>query len=96
MRISAVVGAFLFVSMVSLSAMAEGEQSPIAETKQAVKDGARAVGQTARETTTAIGHGTRDAAKAIGHGTRDAVRDVGKAAKGAWKDAVDSSDQKTK
>jgi len=74
--------------------LAEESQSTVAETKQAVKDGARAIGEATRETTTAIGHGTRDAAKAVGHETRSVTQKIGDAVKNAWKDLTGPSESK--
>ena len=73
----------------ALRAEDSGESNALpsaAEAKQAVKDGAQAVGETTRDVTKAIGHGTRDTVKAIGHGTRSAVQGVGSATKNAWEE----------
>jgi len=70
----------------AVRAEAEKPASTAAEAKKSVKEGARAVGDAARDTTRAIGHGTRDAARAIGHGARDGAKAVGEAARKTWKD----------
>lgn len=88
--------ALLFVAILVQGAepgFAEGtaapeSQSKTQEAKQAVKDGAHAVGTATRKATRAVGHGARDAAKAIGHGTRDVVHGVGDAADKAWHDVT--------
>lgn len=91
----------------ALPAKAEEAQSTLGEAKQAVKDGARAVGDATRETTKAIGHGTRDLTKAIGHETRDATKavghesrsalqSVGDAIKNAWKGLTGTGDAPSK
>jgi len=88
----------------ALPALAE---ETLGDAKQAVKDGARAVGDAARETTKAIGHGARDVTKAIGHETRDAtkvvghesrsaVQSVGDAIKNAWKSLTGSGEAQPK
>lgn len=84
-----IVLAFLTVSSVAMAAE-DAAASPVAEAKEAVKDGAKAVGTTTRKVTRAIGHGTRDAAKAIGHGASDAAHGIGDAAKKAWNDTTNS------
>lgn len=91
-RSTSLFAAVIFVGLLQAAALkaedsTQSDSLPSAgEAKQAVKDGARAVGETTRDVTTAIGHGTRDAVKAIGHGTRSAVQGVGDAAKEAWED----------
>lgn len=80
----------------ALPAKAEEAQSTLGEAKQAVKDGARAVGDATRETTKAIGHGTRDAAKVVGHESRSAVQSVGDAIKNAWQSLTGTGEAQPK
>lgn len=94
----ALLSALLVTSLLGLASpvSAEEPKSTVAETKQAVRDGAQAIGEATRETTKAIGHGTRDAAKAVGHETRSVTQKIGDAVKNAWQDLTGPSEPKPK
>ncbi len=64
------------------------ETSTVVKAKDAVKDGAKAIGHATRDVTRAIGHATRDAVKAIGHGARDAAKGTREAVEDAWDGAT--------
>jgi hypothetical protein len=90
--VAALLPMFAASALAADEAPSSGSSSPVADAKNAVKSGTRAVGHATRDTTRAIGHGTRDAAKAIGHGTRDAAKGVGHAAKNAWGELTGNKD----